>query len=246
MTQNAAETAPVHAHDGSRTVLSMRLLLLRHGQTPSNVEGILDAAYPGPGLTTLGHTQARAVPAALAHEDIAAIHVSRLLRTHETAAPLAASRGLSPRLTEGIEEIRAGIHQGRQDAEAVNAYQANHHRWSAGELEGGLPGGETGREFWDRWTRALRHIADQHAEDATVVVVSHGAAIRVFASVAGGLGAASLSERPLYNTGLVTLVGDPAAGWRVEDWISSPVGGEHLLRDAEHDVTADDAADAKA
>ena len=94
----------------------MRLLLLRHGQTPSNVEGILDAAYPGPGLTTLGHTQARAVPAALAHEDIAAIHVSRLLRTHETAAPLAASRGLSPRLTEGIEEIRAGIHQGRQDA----------------------------------------------------------------------------------------------------------------------------------
>lgn len=246
MTQTAAETAPVHAHDGSRTVLSMRLLLLRHGQTPSNVEGILDAAYPGPGLTTLGHAQARAVPAALAHEDIAAIHVSRLLRTHETAAPLAASRGLSPRLTEGIEEIRAGIHQGRQDAEAVDAYQDNHQRWSAGELEGGLPGGETGREFWDRWTRALRHIADQHAEDATVVVVSHGAAIRVFASVAGGLGAASLSERPLYNTGLVTLVGDPAAGWRVEDWISSPVGGEHLLRDAEHDVTADDTADAKA
>ena len=50
----------------------------------------------------------------------------------------------------------------------------------------------------------------------------------------------------LSGFGLVTLVGDPAAGWRVEDWISSPVGGEHLLRDAEHDVTADDTADAKA
>jgi probable phosphoglycerate mutase len=223
----------------------MRLLLLRHGQTPSNVEGILDAAYPGPGLTALGHEQARAVPEALAGEDITAIHVSRLLRTHETAAPLAAARGLSPRLTEGLEEIRAGEYQGRQDAAAVEAYQSMHHRWSTGTLDAGVPGGESGQEFWARWTGALAHIAAQHAPDATVVVVSHGAAIRVFASVVAGLGAASLEERPLYNTGLVTLTGDPEAGWTLEDWRSAPVGGEHLLGSVRHDVTADDAADAK-
>jgi broad specificity phosphatase PhoE len=227
-------------------VRSMRLLLLRHGQTPSNVEGILDAAYPGPGLTALGRAQAEAVPDALAGEDIAAIHVSRLLRTHETAAPLAAARGLSPRLTEGIEEIRAGDLQGRQDAEAVEAYQGMHHRWSAGERDAGVPGGESAEEFWARWNAALAHIASQHAEDASVVVVSHGAAIRVFASVVADLGAASLSERPLFNTGLVTLTGSPESGWRLEDWVSSPVGGEHLLQGAAHDVTADDAAEAKA
>ena len=32
----------------------MRLLLIRHGQTPSNVLGLLDTAVPGPGLTDLG------------------------------------------------------------------------------------------------------------------------------------------------------------------------------------------------
>ena len=224
----------------------MRLLLLRHGQTPSNVEGILDAAYPGPGLTELGHAQAAAVPDALADEDIAAIHVSPLLRTHETAAPLAAARGLSPRITAGFEEILAGDLQGHQDAASVEAYQSMHHRWSAGERDEGVPGGESAAQFWERWNGALAQVAAQHPEDATVVVVSHGAAIRVFASVVGELGAASLSERPLFNTGLVTVVGDPEAGWRVEDWISSPVGGEHLLRGTEHDVTADDAAEAKA
>ena len=120
-----------------------------------------------------------------------------------------------------------------------------HHRWSAGEIDEGVPGGETAQEFLDRWNGALARIAAQHPEDATVVSVSHGAAIRVFAAFAGGLGAAPLADRPLYNTGLVTMVGSPAAGWSVEGWESNPVGGAHLLGGTAHDVTADDEADAK-
>ena len=222
----------------------MRLLLIRHGQTPSNVEGILDAGYPGPGLTALGRRQAQAIPAALAHEDIAGLHVSRLLRTHETAAPLAAALDLSPRLTAGLEEISAGDYQMHRDQAAITAYQEMHARWSTGDLGDGVPGGESGREFWDRYTGALRHIAGLYAEDATVAVVSHGAAIRVFAAVVGGIGAATLEERPLFNTGMVTLVGHPERDWVLEGWSSDPIGGAHLLGDASHDVTADQDADA--
>lgn len=222
----------------------MRLLLLRHGQTPSNVEGILDAGYPGPGLTALGHRQAEAIPAALAHEKISALHVSRLLRTHETAAPLAAALGISPQLTAGLEEISAGEYEMRRDADAVAAYQDNHARWSAGEFTDGLPGGESGRAFWERYTGALRRIAAAHREDETVAVVSHGAAIRVFAAVVAGLGAASLEDRPLFNTGMVTLTGHPDEGWELEDWVREPIGGAHLLAGTAHDVTADDHADA--
>ena len=218
----------------------MRLLLIRHGQTPSNVEGILDAAYPGPGLTELGRAQAEAIPAALQGEDIAGIHVSRLLRTHETAAPLAAALGLGPRLTEGLQEISAGDLQGRRDEEAVTLYQQHHHRWTTGDLTGRLPGGETADAFWARFSGAVQHIAGLYAPEATVALVSHGAAIRVFAAVAAGLA----DDRPLYNTGMVALTGDPASGWQLEDWLSSPLGGEHLLRGTAHDVTADDSADA--
>lgn len=217
----------------------MRLLLIRHGQTPSNVQGILDTGYPGPGLTALGHRQAQAVPGALAREDIAGLHVSRLLRTHETAAPLAAALGMSPRLTEGLEEIDAGEVELQRDEASVDAYQHNQSLWSGGELEGGLPGGETGHAFWARYTGALRHIASLYAQEATVAVVSHGAAIRVFASLAARLGPATRHDRPLFNTGMVTLIGHPDEGWELEGWISEPIGGAHLLGDAEHDVTAD-------
>lgn len=222
----------------------MRLLLIRHGQTPSNVEGILDTGYPGPGLTALGYTQAQAVPGALQYETIAGLHVSRLLRTHETAAPLAAALGMSPRLTEGLEEIQAGDVELRRDEESVDAYQQNQASWSGGELAGGLPGGEVGHQFLDRYTRALRHIGSLYAEDATVAVISHGAAIRVFASLAGNLGAATRHDRPLYNTGMVTLTGHPDEGWVLNDWVSTPIGGTHLLGDTEHDVTADQHAEA--
>lgn len=222
----------------------MRLLLIRHGQTPSNVGGILDAGYPGPGLTSLGRAQALAVPGALQHETIQGLHVSRLLRTHETAAPLAAALEMSPRLTEGLEEIVAGDFEMRRDEAAVEAYQQNQARWSGGELDGSLPGGETGHAFLGRYTRALRHIAGLYAEDATVVVVSHGAAIRVFASLAGQLGASTRRDRPLYNTGMVTLTGHPDAGWELEDWVSTPIGGTQLLGETEHDVTADQHAEA--
>ncbi len=222
----------------------MRLLLLRHGQTPSNVEGILDAAYPGPGLTPLGRAQAEAVPAALAQERIDGLHVSPLLRTHETAAPLAAALGISPQITRGLEEISAGDLQGRRDEDAVHVYRSGQARWAGGDLTGGLPGGESGEQFWGRFNGALRHIARVHGPDATVVSVSHGAAIRVFASVVAGLGADAWHDRPLYNTGLVTLIGGPDEGWELTDWISDPVGGAHLLADIEHDVTADDDAEA--
>lgn len=76
----------------------MRLLLIRHGQTPSNLKHLLDTAEPGPGLTSLGQKQAAALPDALASERIDALYASTLVRTQLTAAPLAAATGLEVRV----------------------------------------------------------------------------------------------------------------------------------------------------
>lgn len=222
----------------------MRLLLVRHGQTSSNVAGALDTAFPGAGLTELGHAQARAVPQALREERIAGIHVSHLIRTHETASPLAATLGIPLQITEGLEEIAAGDFEMRRDEDAVDAYQDNQAHWSSQELAHALPGGEDGHRFWIRYTGAMRQIAGYYADDATVAVFSHGAAIRVFSILATGLAPATRQERPLFNTGMVALTGQPEQGWQLEDWISKPLGGAHLLGDTSHDVTADDTADA--
>src|SRR5699024_7434192 len=222
----------------------MRLLLVRHGQTSNNVAGALDTAFPGAGLTELGHAQARAVPKALREERIAGIHVSHLIRTHETASPLAATLGIPLQITEGLEEIAAGDFEMRRDKEAVDAYQDNQSRWAGKALGHALPGGEDGRRFWARYAGALRQIAGYYTDDATVAVFSHGAAIRVFSILATGLAPATRYERPLLNTGMVTLTGHPEQGWQLEDGASEPVGGAHLLGDTSHDVTADATADA--
>src|SRR3954469_13476278 len=64
---------------------TMRLLLLRHGQTHGNTAGALDTAVPGLDLTDLGHRQAEAAARALGDQGVDRIYVSTLTRTHQTA-----------------------------------------------------------------------------------------------------------------------------------------------------------------
>ncbi len=71
----------------------MRLLLIRHGQTHSNVSGSLDTARPGADLTDLGREQAELLVERLKDEPVDALHASTLVRTQQTIAPLARARG---------------------------------------------------------------------------------------------------------------------------------------------------------
>lgn len=107
----------------------MRLLLIRHGQTPSNLTHLLDTAAPGPGLTPLGQEQAQALPALLAGERIDALYASTLRRTQLTAAPLAAATGLDVQVRDGIREVIAGDLEMRGDDEAIALYHAAVFAW---------------------------------------------------------------------------------------------------------------------
>src|SRR5699024_5389953 len=122
-----------------------------------------------------------------------------------------ASRCRSPR---GWRRSRPGTSR-CADKEAVDAYQDNQSRWAGKALGHALPGGEDGRRFWARYAGALRQIAGYYTDDATVAVFSHGAAIRVFSILATGLAPATRYERPLFNTGMVTLTGHPEQGWQL-------------------------------
>jgi broad specificity phosphatase PhoE len=214
----------------------MRILFVRHGQTPANVRGILDTAAPGPGLTELGTRQAHAVVDALGHENIAAIYVSTLLRTHETAAPLAAALGLTPIELSGTHEIEAGGVEGRDDHEAVRTYMSTVFAWGSGDPSPVMPGGPDGHAFFERFDGAIAGIVAEHPADATVVVVSHGAAIRVWTGArVGNLGDAFTADNHLDNTGVVVIEGHPDTGWTALSWGGMPIGGERLA-----DPTADD------
>ena len=217
----------------------MRLLLIRHGQTPGNVLGQLDTAHPGPGLTELGERQAAALARSLANEQIGLLYASTLIRTQVTATPLSSVRGLEIEVLEGLREIEAGSLEKRTDKASHLRYLGTVFGWAAGDLNRRMPAGPNGHEFFERYDASIALIAAAAAatgDAGTAAVVSHGAAIRVWA----GLRAANVEEgfaarHVLANTGIVALEGDPDAGWRLIHWDASPVGGLAL-----RDPTAED------
>ncbi|MER5449063.1 histidine phosphatase family protein [Streptomyces sp. NPDC002764] len=201
----------------------MRLLLIRHGQTPSNVEALLDTAVPGAALTALGEQQAAALPEALADEDIEALYVSTLVRTQFTAAPLAAARGLEPLVRDGIREVSAGdLEMLPGDSEHGLLYMKTVFAWAAGETELRMPGGESGTEALARYDAVVAEAAASGA--GTVAMVSHGAAIRMWtAARADNVDVPFAAARPLRNTGVVVLEGSPEDGWKALSWAGALV-----------------------
>lgn len=216
------------------SLAGVRLILIRHGETPSNVAGALDTARPGAPLTPLGHRQAAAIPAVLTTSRIAAVHASPLIRTQLTADPLARARGVAVDVSEGLEEIGAGALEMHTTVESVETYADTVASWITGDLGVAMPGGEDGHTFFGRYDAAVRALATGHAADATVVAFSHGAAIRAFAARHG-----APHDQRLRNTGAVVLEGSPAAGWSVTGWSSDPLGGAHLADPGAADPTGE-------
>ncbi|MDO7881892.1 histidine phosphatase family protein [Salinibacterium soli] len=221
----------------------MRLLLVRHGQTPSNVAGLLDTAAPGPGLTELGHRQAAEIPDALRSDPVDGVWVSSLRRTHLTAAPLAADRGLEAIELPGIHEIAAGELELRRDHEAVRVYLETVFSWGLGGLDVRMPGGEDGHEFFERFDSSIARVEASGAGAA--VVVSHGAAIRVWvAGRAINVPPSFAAEHDIQNTGVVELDGSSDAGWTLLSWQGTPVGGSDLIDEDAADPTGESIDDA--
>jgi probable phosphoglycerate mutase len=210
----------------------VRLILVRHGQTPSNVAGLLDTAPPGPGLTDTGLRQADAVPAALANQRVDAIFASNQTRAQQTAAPLAAARGLDVSVLAGLREIAAGDLEMAGDADSVHRYIGTLITWLDGDLTKRIPGGHTGFDFLERYDEAIAAIADRVIDsvgpDGAAVAVSHGAAIRAWAALraatADAAGASGLGRRHLDNTGAVMLERTARGPWRVVDWRTEALG----------------------
>jgi probable phosphoglycerate mutase len=219
----------------------VRLLLIRHGQTPGNVLGQLDTAHPGPGLTELGERQAEALSRALANEPIHTLYASTLVRTQITAAPLARVHGLETEILQGIQEIEAGALEKLTDHESHKRYLGTIFSWADGDLERRMPAGPSGRDFFERYDAAIAKIAaraNENGNPGAVAVVSHGAAIRVWAGLrAGNIEPEFAIKHVLDNTGIVALEGDPGTGWELIHWDASPVGGLALADPTAADPT---------
>jgi len=93
--------------------------LLRHGEV-HNPEGVLYGRRDGYHLSELGTTMAERVADVIGERDIVHLRSSPLERAQETAAPLAAARGLTPVLDPRVIES-ANVFEGKRFGHGDNA-----------------------------------------------------------------------------------------------------------------------------
>lgn len=222
-----------------------RLVLVRHGQSHGNVARRLDTVPPGAALTDLGHRQAREFAASWSHP-VGLVAHSQALRAVQTAGGiaggLASGRDLSPVELDGIYEVQAGDLENRNDQEAIDHFHGVYDRWLLGDLDERVPGGETGAEVLDRYLPTLTQLRMRYLDDdawqGDVVVVSHGAAIRLVSSVLAGVDGGFAVEHHLANTQCVVLSPVTDGRWSCVQWgdLTPPFAPEPQVRSGQ-DVT---------
>lgn len=110
----------------------------------------------------------------------------------------------------------------RGDSEAAHTYMTTLFAWAAGDTELRMPGGENGAEALGRFDAVVAEAADGGA--GTVAMVSHGAAIRMWAAArADNIDVPFAAGHRLDNTGVVVLEGSPAEGWKALSWAGAAV-----------------------
>lgn len=208
----------------------MKLILARHGQTQANVDRVLDTLPPGYPLTTEGWRQADELADALRAEPVVAVYSSTAVRARQTAAPVAARHGLTPVELDGVQEVFVGDLEGRSDAAALELWTGIYRSWHDGNPDRRVPGGESGTEVLQRYRAALAGLAtpahahrpnraDTPGRDGTIVVVSHGAAIRLAVpAVTSNLGSDFANDDYLPNARTVVLEPDGNVHWHCLRW----------------------------
>jgi broad specificity phosphatase PhoE len=201
--------------------MSGRLVLLRHGQSYGNVDRRLDTRPPGAELTPLGRDQARAFarnglcrPGLLLH--------SVATRAAQTAAEISAEVDVSAREITGIHEVQVGDLEDRSDDDAVAEFNAIYRRWHEGERDVSLPGGETANQVLSRYLPVLADLRMRYLDNddwtSDIVVVSHGAAIRLTAAVLAGVEPGFVLDHHLANTEAVVLSPITDGRWSCVQW----------------------------
>jgi broad specificity phosphatase PhoE len=182
------------------------LTIVRHGQTPANLEAVWHGSTNSP-LTEHGHSQAAAAADFIEanYKPIATVYASPLDRAHHTAERIAKPLGLVPEIDPGLSEYDLGDWEGMSfeslfhDKKLFENMRTDPHYCPHG--------GESPLQVADRLVGSLRAIADRHPGER-VVVVSHGGAL----SMAFGLlldNDYSCWTRMMNNCGISELVLDP-------------------------------------
>ncbi len=166
------------------------ILLVRHGESAPHVEGEefpLVSGHGDPPLDPVGEQQAILAAQRLIEtgESIAAVYVTTLRRTRQTAAPLLARLGQEAIVEADLREVFLGDWEGGEfrrrvaDNDPLVQLMYVEQRWDV------IPGGEPAHQFENRVRRGIERIAVAHPDELVVAVI-HGGVIGQVMNLAAG------------------------------------------------------------
>ena len=166
-----------------------QILLVRHGESRAasadNPFPLVDG-HGDPELHPNGREQARRVGERLREQPITAIYVTKLRRTTETAAPLAAHLGLTPSVDPDLHEVFLGDWEGGVLRIKAHENDPLFERMRAEERWDVIPGAESWEALNTRIMRGLQRIHAAHPDELVVAVVHGGVIGHIIAHAAGG------------------------------------------------------------
>lgn len=198
-------------------VRNITLTLVRHAQSEANASDIASTTVPGPPLTPDGIAQADKLANELSANQYDGVYASQMLRTQQTAAPMAKALGQQVTVLPGLNEISAGWFEGWSMKDTSGTYMLGPESWLKGDRRFGIPGSVTGDEFNSAFTAAVQTIYDSGQEKP--IAFSSGFAIMMWTLMNARNGNRNLlTDHPLPNASRVVLTGNPITGWTLQEW----------------------------
>ena len=150
---------------------TLRVLFWRHGRTAWNVENRFQG-QTDIGLDRLGHAQAERAAGLLATLAPDLVVASDLERAADTAGYLGRAADLKVEYDKGLRERYGGSWEGLTGVELAR-------RWPVEHANMDIPDGEDVAEVGDRMQAAVDRALERTPAGGLLVVVSHGAALRM-------------------------------------------------------------------
>ena len=153
-----------------------RLLLVRHGETPWNLDGRLQGSTDVD-LSEKGREQARLVAGRLSTTAIDLAYSSNQSRARETAEIILEGRDVPLHAIPELRERSHGVFEGLTAKERRQRYPDMFAASLLNNLDFAPTGGETFRQTNRRMAAWAQDFRDAHL-DSTVLVVGHGGTLR--------------------------------------------------------------------
>lgn len=209
------------AHAQRRFVLprgARQIILVRHGSgvgpTLETVElGALTISNPP--LAEDGHVQAQAVARALAGTRIAAVFITPLQRTRQTAGPLVEALGMAPQIIDDLREVHMGDfeHSFYQHAAARHPMIDRMFLEESWEV---IPNAETAAHFAARVRRGVGQVLEACPSGETAVLFSHAGTIAEICRQATG--SRAFAFMGVENASFSRLIVQPDGSWHLRSF----------------------------